>query len=447
MDTKTTKEPRIKVGILQGRKEVRGCFNGRFLVHSNLNMNGTFCAKADGKHVVLLDASGKDVVRAEVIRCLSQDGSTFTLSDVTIGISFHWERKQQQTFQSDMILIPCENETLIAINEILLEDYLTSVVSSEMNASAPLEFLKAHAITSRSWLLAMLNRPRHLQSANQAMPSPIPEGDTFIHWYDRIDHTLFDVCADDHCQRYQGISRLISGNATKAVDATRGILLTYNGAVCDARYHKACGGLTENFENAWEDTPIPYLTAVSDSETPYPAIRSEDEAEKWIGFFPKVYCNINEREDLQHILPAFDLETTDFFRWQVVYTHTEIEEILKEKSGIDFGRVFRLVPMERSQSGRIIRLKIEGSKRTITVGKELEIRRWLSRSHLYSSAFVVSVTYDTTGLPSTFTLNGAGWGHGVGLCQIGAAVMATKGFSAEAILQHYFHGAELRKWY
>ena len=278
-------------------------------------------------------------------------------------------------------------------------------------------------------------------------PGPAPQTKEFIRYYDRVDHTLFDVCADDHCQRYQGITRLIAENARQAVKRTLGLFLVYNNEICDARYHKACGGLTDNFANTWDNVTVPYLTSVSDSAIPHDPIRTEDAARQWILGDPEAYCNAKDNNTLRRILPSFDQETTDFFRWKVTYTRTELEEIIREKSGIDFGNLLSLTPVERGPSGRIVRLQIAGSKRTLTIGKELEIRRWLSRSHLYSSAFVVCAENDASGLPVSFLLRGAGWGHGVGLCQIGAAVMALKGFTAESILKHYFRGAELQKLY
>jgi stage II sporulation protein D len=440
-------EPEIKIGILQGCREVNGSFNGTFRVRDNQRLAGAFCARVEGNHIILSNAAGSEIFRQKKIRCTPLNNSTFTLFDVTIGADFHWERKQEQTFRGDLALILDKDGTLVAINEILLEDYLSSVISSEMNAEAPLEFLKAHAIMSRSWLMATLRRTRKATRADKVPPGPVHQTEEIIRWYDRIDHTLFDVCADDHCQRYQGITPLMSEKASDAVDATRGIFLVYNNDICDARYHKACGGMTDNFENTWENTPVPYLTSVPDSAIVHKPIRTEAEAKRWIISKPDAYCNTADGDMLRQILPSFDQETTDFFRWKVVYTHAELEEIIREKSGMDFGGLLNLIPVERGLSGRIIRLKIEGSGKDITIGKELEIRRWLSRSHLYSSAFVVSVEHDSSGLPIRFILKGAGWGHGVGLCQIGAAVMAMKGFPAESILQHYFRGAKLKKLY
>jgi stage II sporulation protein D len=442
-----TDEPKIKVGIMERRREVRGTFNGSFHIHDGCLIAGDFHALVEMDGVILFDKTGSQIARQKEIRCLPLSGSTFTLFDVTIGIHFHWERKQEQTFRGILRLMSDDKGTLIAINEIFMEDYLTSVISSEMNAEAPLEFLKAHAITSRSWLVRMLQLLWQAGAPDKRESAPTRYADETIRWYGREDHRFFDVCADDHCQRYQGITRLISENAREAVHATRGVFLIHKNDICDARYHKACGGLTDNFENVWEDIPVPYLTSVSDSALFHKPIDTELEAEHWIRTEPEAYCNTQEGSLLTQILPAFDQETWDFFRWTVIYGRSELEEIIREKSGLDFGDLLKLTPVERGPSGRIVRLKIEGSKKTAIVGKELEIRRLLSRSHLYSSAFVVSEERDASGLPTCFILHGAGWGHGIGLCQIGAAVMATKGYSAEDILKHYFRETRLQKLY
>jgi stage II sporulation protein D len=440
-------EPILRIGIVQGYSKVAGRLNGPFMINDARSLSGRFSAHVQEGRILLTNAAGHEIIYEKEICCTPLDNSTFTLLEVTIGINFHWERKQEQTFRGDLRLIIDENDTLAAVNRIPLEDYLASVVSSEMNAEAELEFLKAHAIASRSWLMSMLGMAGKARHTENTSPGPAQQTKEFIRYYHRVDHTLFDVCADDHCQRYQGITKLISENARQAVEKTRGMFLVYNNEICDARYHKACGGLTDNFANTWENVTVPYLTSVSDSAIQYDPIRTEAEAKKWIQGDPEAYCNTKDSNTLRRILPSFDQETTDFFRWNVTYTRIELEEIIREKSGVDFGNLLRLTPIERGPSGRIVRLQIAGSKRTLTIGKELEIRRWLSRSHLYSSAFVVSVENDTSGLPVRFILHGTGWGHGVGLCQIGAAVMALKGFTAESILQHYFCGAELQKLY
>jgi len=335
--------------------------------------------------------------------------------------------------------------TLSVINRISLEAYLKSVISSEMSAEAPFEFLKAHAITSRSWLVAMLEREAKKKNVQTQAQHSIESEDEIIRWYAREDHVHYDVCADDHCQRYQGITKIISSSVIKTIEETRGIFLVADNEICDARFSKACGGKTELFENCWEDTPISYLKSILDSSLQLSDIDSEEKAEKWILSFPDSYCNTNDESIIRKVMPSYDQETKDFFRWKIEYSRKQLEEILYSKSGIDFGTVLDIIPVKHGPSGRIVKLKIVGSKRTIVVGKELEIRRWLSTSHLYSSAFIVEIERDTNGLPVKFIFHGAGWGHGVGLCQIGAAVMASKGFSAEEILKHYFNGAELKK--
>ncbi len=337
------------------------------------------------------------------------------------------------------------NGTLAVINEIPLEQYLASVVSSEMSGDAPFEFLKAHAITSRSWLVSMLGREE--RNIDIDPERSIRTEDEVIRWYDREDHDAFDVCADDHCQRYQGITKVSSGRASRAVEATRGLFLVHGGEICDARFSKACGGLTEEFENSWEERHLPYLECIADSAVQHARIVNEPAAEDWILSNPEAYCNTTDEKIVRQILPPSDQETSTFFRWAVDYDRRELEEIVNSKSGMSFGTLLGLTPLHRGPSGRISRLRIEGSERTLIVGKELEIRRWLSKTHLYSSAFVVMTERDGSGVPTHFLFYGAGWGHGVGLCQIGAAVMATKQFSAEAILMHYFRNTQLQKLY
>lgn len=442
-------EPTLRVGILQGCSKVAGRLNGPFLINDARRLSGRFSVSVQESRILLHDAAGQEILYQKEVRCTPLDNSSFTLHEVTIGVHFHWERKQEQTFRGELMLILDENDTLAAVNRIPLEEYLTSVISSEMNAEAPPEFLKAHAIASRSWLMSMLGMGGKARYREHVSPEPTTQAKTeeFFRYYDRVDHTLFDVCADDHCQRYQGITRLIAENARQAVNRTVGLFLVYNNEICDARYHKACGGLTDNFANTWDNVTVPYLTSVSDSAIPHDPILTEEAARQWIVGDAEAYCNAKDNNTLCRILPSFDQETMDFFRWKVTYTRPELEEIIREKSGLDFGNLLSLTPLERGPSGRIVRLQITGTKRTLTIGKELEIRRWLSRSHLYSSAFVVFPQSDGSGPPVSFLLRGAGWGHGVGMCQIGAAVMALKGFTAESILKHYFRGAELQRMY
>lgn len=434
------KEPLIRIGILSA-PAIDGSLDGLFSYRSK-QVIGPFQARPESNTVVL--RLGGTRFAARQIRLVPLKGSNFSLQGVRIGIGFHWEKTEKQVFKGSLVLECAPDGNVQAINEILIEEYLKSVISSEMSAAAPVEFLKAHAIASRSWLAAMLNRKK--VNPGQQPPAPPQETAELIKWYDREDHGRFDVCADDHCQRYQGVSKIISGNAAQAVIDTRGVFLVSNKNICDARYYKCCGGLTEDFSSAWEDSKIEYLSSVSDSETAYKPIKCENDALQWIRSRPDAFCNTADQELLGRILPESD-RGTDFFRWQVSCTRPELEELIRQKSGIDFGTITELVPVERGPSGRIIKLEIRGSNKAAVIGKELEIRRWLSPAHLLSSAFSISSEQDGSGLPSRFILEGAGWGHGVGMCQIGAAVMATRGYTASQILTHYFRGATLEKLY
>ena len=380
-----------------------------------------------------------------MIHCLAGEGATFSIDGVTIGRNFHWERQASQIFEGNLTLVAEANGTLTAINTLSLESYLASVISSEMSSSAPAEFLKAQAVTSRSWLMAMLEKKKKLSVARPFFMTTPEKGDEIIRWYDRGDHEHFDVCADDHCQRYQGVA--VKEHAAEAVTSTKGLCLAWMGRVCDARFHKACGGLTDHFDVAWEDIKVPYLHSISDGPKEFNRIENEEAARQWFLSRPDAYCHVTDTDFLKRILPAYDFETGDFFRWRVKYGQRELKEILFSKSGIDFGTIQELIPLARGPSGRIYQLKIVGSEKTMVLGKELEIRRWLSPSHLYSSAFIVHTEGGTVEMPERFVLTGGGWGHGIGLCQIGAAVMAEQGFSAQMILAHYFPGTSLERYY
>ena len=431
-------EPKVKVGIMDRQTEVTGHLGGNFRANASNLVSGRFSGRREGEMIVLADEADHEITRSSSIRLTAQKNSTFELSNVTIGNRFHWERKEDQVYQGDLVLHLREDGTICAINEISLENYLKSVISSEMSAEAPIEFLRAHAILSRSWLLAGLDRRKR---ENTSVGKNIQEKGEVMRWYDREDHDLFDVCSDDHCQRYHGITKVISQRAEEAIRKTNGRVMTYQGKICDARYSKACGGITENFETAWNDKRVPYLRSISDASTFHHPIGTEEEATAWILSRPDAYCNTKDAHLLERILPEVDRETKDFFRWEVEYSRKELEEILQKQTGFDFGELTEIVPISRGPSGRISRLRIVGSKKSMVVGKELEIRRCLSDTHLYSSAFIVRLEADRV------VFHGAGWGHGVGLCQIGAAVMATQGFSAEEILKHYFRGVEIRKIY
>lgn len=414
--------PEVQVGIVSGRRIV-------------FTLNAPYTAKGEtieGGQVVEFSEGGilwnGNQYRQLTFTPQSADAS-FSLSDVTIGVNFHWERKETQVFRGTLRLV-VEADNIVAINTLPVEDYLVSVISSEMKATSSVEFLKAHAVISRSWLLAQMDKRRRLKDGQNSFFSFIKKDDELIRWYDREDHTIFDVCADDHCQRYQGITRADNSSVAAAVKATCGQILVYGNEICDARFSKCCGGVTEEFQYCWEDTPKPYLLSVKDCDAD-----GHD------------FCNTADREILSQVLNDYDCETPDFYRWRVDYTQEELSELVNGNMKDDLGGIVDLVPVERGRSGRISRLKIVGTKKTVIIGKELEIRRTLSRTHLYSSAFEVQRHDIAGGVPQRFTLNGAGWGHGVGLCQIGAAVMGARGYKYDSILLHYYSGAEIRKVY
>lgn len=379
---------------------------------------------------------------------IDADTAFFELKDVTIGIDFHWERKEHQQFRGCLRLIP-ENGKVRAINILPIEEYLVSVISSEMSATASLELLKAHAVISRSWLIAQIKKNTLIKESGIAYSSTEQNSeDEHIIWYDREDHTDFDVCADDHCQRYQGITRASTKIVEQAVKETDGLILTYNGKICDTRFSKCCGGVFEEFSSCWGEEPHPYLKRHLDAfSEDLPDLKNEENAVQWISTSPDAFCNTTDKKILSQVLNNYDQETTNFYRWEVTYTQKEIKQLLNSKSGFEFGDIIDLKPIKRGPSGRLIKLQIVGSLKTLTIGKELEIRRILSKSHLYSSAFIIKKGEVINGIPQNFTLIGAGWGHGVGLCQIGAAVMGEQGYNYEAILKHYYIGATLEKNY
>lgn len=368
-----------------------------------------------------------------------RSAARFTLYDVTIGVDFHWQRNEEQVFTGEIIFF-VQDSGVRVVNRVPVEDYLVSVISSEMRATSSLQFLMAHTIISRSWLYAQLLRKENVTCGALGYENE----DEVIRWYAREDHVGFDLCADDHCQRYQGLTRVVNENVKRAVEATSGMVLAYGDEVCDARFSKCCGGATERFSACWEQEEKPYLLSFADNrdKTALPDLTNEDEARRWIESAPDAFCNTDDSAVLSQILNGYDREINDFYRWRVQYTQSELSQLVAVRSGIDFGTIQALEPVERSTSGRLVRLRIVGSKRTMVVGKELEIRRWLSTSHLYSSAFVADV--DCSGSEPLFVLKGAGWGHGVGLCQIGAALMGEKGCSYSEILSHYYPGSELK---
>ena len=436
------KEPIVSVGIVSASKL---CFS--------LNVPYAVCS---------LERCGKQVVELSEGRILWENNfydellfepndtqSSFTLEDVTIGVNFHWERKEAQTFLGKLRFI-VENNNICAINELPVETYLISVISSEMRATSSLELLKAHAVISRSWLLAQMEQRKAENNNAVKQPSLFKTDNEIVRWYDREDHKHFDVCADDHCQRYQGITKAANKHVVEAIKQTAGEILTSRGEICDARYSKCCGGAVEEFQYCWENIRKPYLQALPDTmpdTTSLPNLTNEAVARQWILSSPNAFCNTTDQKVLFQVLNDFDQETTDFYRWIQIYSQAEVKQLLEEKLAMQFGDIIDLIPMERGKSGRIYRLKIIGTQRTLIIGKELEIRRALSKSHLYSSAFVIEKVDIKDGVPQQFIIKGAGWGHGVGLCQIGAAMMGVQGYRYDEILLHYYKSAEITKAY
>lgn len=436
-------KPYINVGIVTG-KEISFTLNGKYLTQEGEVITGQLKVSAMGNGKISLDTK-----KIESIELTPEDNNcSFTLHNVTIGISYHWERQEEQTFTGKLKLIT-DGENVIAINILPVEDYLVSVISSEMSATSSLEFLKSHAVISRSWLLAQIENRDRKNVHKSLQQNFTTDENCIIRWYDREDHKLFDVCADDHCQRYQGITKASNPSVAKAVKETEGMVLMYGDEICDARFSKCCGGVSETFDTCWEDKDYPYLQPVIDNSenNDIPDLSIEENAEKWIRTTPAAFCNTHDEKVLKQILNNYDQETTDFYRWKVKYSQKEISELIHRKTSIEFGDIKDLIPMQRGKSGRISRLKIVGTLRTVTIGKELEIRRALSESHLFSSAFVIDKTEVAGSVPSEFTITGAGWGHGVGLCQIGAAMMGEKGYSYDKILLHYYRNAEIKKVY
>jgi SpoIID/LytB domain protein len=447
MDMNT--QPKIQVGIIAS-EEIRFSLNQKYDAENLKEFSpGEYTATVENNQICLKNEAQNKLLANLFLLSPEKPGSFFELKNVTIGVDFHWERKENQQFNGELKLI-LEDGKVRAINAIPLEEYLKSVISSEMSATSSPELLKAHAVISRSWLLAQIDKTKSIKTGSGLYQTSFESEGEIVRWYDREDHRNFDVCADDHCQRYQGITKIHSEKALKAVEETFGEVLVFKDKICDARFSKCCGGISENFENVWEPVRHRYLTKVVDSEfgdTTCVDLRDEEEADLWIRNKTYAFCNTTVQKILSQVLPDFDQKTTDFYRWNVVYTQDEISGIIKKRSGIDFGEIVKLEAVKRGHSSRIIKLKIIGTKKTITVGKELEIRKWLSGSHLYSSAFVIDYLEIEQGIPQKIVLTGAGWGHGVGLCQIGAAVMGEKGYSYKEILSHYFKEAELKKIY
>lgn len=443
--------PEIEVGIMKSDK-IRFKLDGNFRIQTyDKEFDGYAEAEiVDGAISILCNESRSSFTEPLVLEPLDGAGARFTLQDVVIGIGFHWEQKEEQEFQGALKLIKADDEIQV-VNVISVEDYLISVISSEMRGDSSPELLKAHTIISRSWLLAQIEKQDVLAGSDIAYELEHRTEEEYIRWYDREDHDQFHVCADDHCQRYQGTTRSHNPEVVKAVNETAGEVLAFEGRICDARFSKCCGGVVEEFQHCWEPVQHPYLKRVEDvpasSSIQSGDLKLESNAVEFIKGSPEAFCNTTDAALLRQVLNDYDQSSSDFFRWELSYTQKEIASLIKEKSGIDFGEILDLVPVERGESGRLVKLKIIGSKQTLIVGKELEIRRWLSSSHLYSSAFIVEKQDMKNGVPGSFLLRGAGWGHGVGLCQIGAAVMASKGYLHTEILKHYFIDAILEKRY
>ena len=447
-----TKEPEISVGILKDKK-INFELYGEYKTEGYQKpVSGRFTAELTPDNKILCKRNDEVFAEAGELFFAPVDfaNESFLIRDVIIGVQFHWERKEKERFTGSLKLI-IENGDITAVNVLPIEKYLVSVISSEMSAKCSLQLLKAHSIVSRSWLLANIEKSKVIKKSEESTARTYSTENELIKWYDREDHLLYDVCADDHCQRYQGITKIFTDIAKKAAAETAGVVLTYDDQICDARYSKSCGGISEGFENVWEPCKLNYLSAIVDykfePENYDQDFSVEENAVKWISGNPSAFCNTTDEKILAQILPDFDQETKDIYRWTVEYSQDELAQIVKDRSGIDFGQIVDLIPVERGNSARLIKLKIVGTKKTLTIGKELEIRRTLSRSHLYSSAFYVEKENVVDGIPGKIILHGAGWGHGVGLCQIGAAVMAESGYMFDEILLHYFKDAELKKIY
>ena len=443
--------PEIEVGIVKSGK-IHFRLDGDFRINrtGSLLQGEAEAVVTDGNISIHCHKTRISLEEPVILEPVDQAVGRFTLREVVIGIGFHWEQKEDQEFQGALKLMISEGEIQV-VNVISVEDYLISVISSEMRGDSSPALLKAHTIISRSWLLAQIDKQDQLAGSGEAYEPEHRTEEEYIRWYDREDHDQFHVCADDHCQRYQGTTRSHNPEVVRAVNETAGEVLEFDGRICDARFSKCCGGVVEEFQHCWEPVVHPYLQRVEDNPA-LSAIQSgdlkiESTAVEFIKGSPEAFCNTTDAALLRQVLNDYDQTSSDFFRWEVRYSQEEIASLIREKSGIDFGEILDLVPVERGESGRLVRLKIIGAERTLTIGKELEIRRWLSSSHLYSSAFIVEKQQVNNGVPGRFLFRGAGWGHGVGLCQIGAAVMASKGYDHLEILNHYFIDATIEKRY
>lgn len=454
-----SKAPEIDVGIvraaavsliLDGRFRLRSPGNGREKEWRTIFQGAVKVTIRENRMELTVGDHTQTAMDPMILEPAGRKPCRFIIRNVVIGIGFHWEREEDQVFQGKLKLMVSGGQIQV-VNIIPVEDYLISVISSEMRGDSSPALLRSHTIISRSWLLAQIEKHNRIRGKDIPYEMIRRTGTEYIRWYDREEHEQFHVCADDHCQRYQGITRAGNPEVVKAVRETTGEVLEYGGAVCDARFSKCCGGVTELFENCWEPVSHPYLCRVDDNPRSSPVntanLKIEANAVRFIEDEPAAFCNTGDVALLKQVLNDYDRESAGFYRWEVTYSQQELSSMIRKRSGIDFGKIADLLPLERGESGRLVRLKVVGTKRTMTVGKELEIRRWLSTSHLYSAAFIVKKHGIRHGIPARFTLRGAGWGHGVGLCQIGAAVMANRGYTHTEILEHYFNGATIVKRY
>ena len=433
---------KVKVGILRAVRiefSLSGSFTDNFGRHVK---EGSFVAELSDDAILF------DGRRYDELYFRSSGGAVFVLDNVVIGKDFHWQQKRRQRFGGDLQILR-DGDELVAVNHIDMEQYLYSVIASEMSSTSFLELLKAHAVISRSWVVSAINGLQNIPAPTSRIDDTNLDNPVYVRWYERDAHSLFHVCADDHCQRYQGITKETNAHVVQAVNETFGEVLLYDDEICDARFSKSCGGVVEEYQYCWENLRKPYLVALRDApETDMPDLTNEAQAEQWILTNPESYCNTHDPKILSQVLNDYDQETKDFYRWQVEYTQSELRHLIESKLNLRFGDIIDLQPVERGMSGRLSKLRVVGTERTLIIGKELEIRRALSPSHLYSSAFVVQrFDLNAQQVPARFVLKGAGWGHGVGLCQIGAAVMGERGFRYDEILLHYYRGVEIRSIY
>lgn len=345
--------------------------------------------------------------------------SHITVSNIMIGIQFHWQKHEDLDYRG-IIEVGFNNQgKLVVINEIDLENYLVSVNSSEMTSDCPIGLLESQTVVARNTVLATMGK----------------------HHY----NTNFHLCSDDHCQCYHGKKRE-QQVSRQAVENTWGRILLHGDEICDARYSKICGGIMEDYRYVWENRDIPYMVSGidSDEEINYPA-NTEETAKELIDTSLPAYCNTDLHKLPENLANLYS--TQNLFRWEVTYPREELESLISEKTGKDIGELQDIIPLERGDSGRLIYINLVGSDKTLKIGKELEIRRVLSKSHLYSSCFYVRKEMGTDGKVSRFILKGAGWGHGVGLCQVGATVMASKKIPYQKILEHYYKNTNLVSLY